>query len=103
MSKPKSTRAFDFEDTETGFPPAENAIIREAVAQYRRALCVKWSKVREVRDENEGSVTVSARMKVDCAGKRPSVVTAVRLSIPDEPAEEMAMLPDPDQPELPVT
>lgn len=72
MAKPN--RKLAIETTDTGFPPHEDAIIKEALAQYRSALCQNWPFIKEVRDGDDAqTVSFSFGVRVNAAAKRPIV------------------------------
>jgi hypothetical protein len=98
----KSARKLHLEETATGYPANENAIILEAVKQFRSAVCQNWPHIREVNELSEdGKVSFSFGATVNRAGKRP-VVTG-KLSFARRWTDETeGVVEDPNQQQLPI-
>lgn len=97
----KAPRKFSFEDTTTGHPPHEDAVIKEAVKQFRHLLSANWSFVRAEREGSDtNSASVSVSFTFQHAAKKPVVkgkITVKRVSPMDE---SDGIVEDPNQKEL---
>lgn len=101
MSKGKG-RKLSIEDTASGFPAYDDAIIKQAVTQFREALVQNYSQLRDFREASpDNTVKFSVGTTIKCAGKRPVVATKIRFSrsLSDEIE---ATVEDPDQQQLPI-
>ena len=95
-------RKLNIGDTATGFPPHEDAVIREAINQFRDLLCANYPFIREVREQSDnGQVSFGFRCTMNHAGKTP--VVSSRLSFSRAWSDEAeSKLEDPDQAQLPI-
>jgi hypothetical protein len=102
MPKPaRPARKLAIEETPTGYPPFEDAIIREVVAQFRQTLVEQWPFIQEVRESSdENTVAFSFGCKVNTASKKP-IVTGKLAFAKRWTAESEGWVDHPDQPSLP--
>ena len=95
-------RKLHFQETPTGLPPHEEAVLREAVKQYEYALIAKWNLIREFREAtDDNSVSTSFSCKFNHAAKRPIVTGKLSFSRRDS-LETEGVVEDPDQTKLPL-
>jgi len=105
MAKPQNRggRKLSVEETPTGYPANDDAIIKECVAQFRSAVVANYVTIREFGEQSDNAkVSVGFRLTINRAGKRPVVTGKMRFgrSVSDETE---GVVEDPNQTPLPLS
>jgi hypothetical protein len=105
MAKPQNrgVRKLSVEETPTGFPSHDDAIIKECVAQFRSALVANYATIREFGEQSDnGKVSFGFRTTINRAGKRPVVNGNMSFGRRVSDSTE-GVVEDPNQTPLPLS